>query len=78
MLLQVMIILLISLSMFRERERGTLVQLTMTPVQPLGLMVGKMIPYGFLGFLELCLILIVMVVIFRVPIHGSVLLLLLM
>jgi ABC-2 type transport system permease protein len=77
-LLQVMIILLIALSLVRERERGTLEQLTMTPVAPLGLMVGKMIPYGALGFLELCAILAVMRIVFQVPIHGSTLLLLLM
>ena len=73
-LLQVMTILLIALSLVRERERGTLEQLTMTPVAPLGLMVGKMIPYGVLAFLELCAILAVMRVVFQVPIHGSVLL----
>jgi ABC-2 type transport system permease protein len=77
-LLQVMIILLIALSLVRERERGTLEQLTMTPVAPLGLMVGKMIPYGGLGFLELCAILAVMRIVFQVPIHGSAILLLLM
>jgi ABC-2 type transport system permease protein len=77
-LLQVMIILLIALSLVRERERGTLEQLTMTPVKPLGLMVGKMIPYGVLGFCELCLILSIMRFIFGVPIHGSWLLLLAM
>jgi len=77
-LLQVMIILLIALSLVRERERGTLEQLTMTPVKPLGLMVGKMIPYGVLGFGELCLILVIMRVVFQVPIHGSWLLLLAM
>ena len=59
-----MIVLLISLSLVRERERGTFERLTMTPVQALGLMVGKMIPYGVLGFLELCIILIVMVAVF--------------
>ena len=75
-LLQVMTILLIALSLVRERERGTLEQLTMTPVAPLGLMVGKMIPYGALAFCELCAILIVMVVVFQVPIHGNFLLLL--
>ncbi len=75
-LLQIMTILLIALSMVRERERGTLEQLTMTPVAPLGLMVGKMIPYGVLAFAELCAILLVMVVVFQVPIHGSFLLLL--
>ncbi len=77
-LLQVMIILLIALSLVRERERGTLEQLTMTPVAPLGLMVGKMIPYGVLAFGELCLILTIMRLVFQVPIHGSVLVLLLM
>jgi ABC-2 type transport system permease protein len=77
-LLQVMVILLIALSLVRERERGTLEQLTMTPVAPLGLMVGKMIPYGALAFGELCAILVVMRVVFQVPIHGSVVLLLAM
>lgn len=77
-LLQVMCILLIALSIVRERERGTLEQLTMTPVAPLGLMVGKMIPYGVLAFFELCAILLVMRVVFQVPVHGSVILLLLM
>ncbi len=77
-LLQIMTILLIALSMVRERERGTLEQLTMTPVAPLGLMVGKMIPYGVLAFGELCAILVVMTVVFQVPIHGNVFLLLLL
>ena len=75
-LLQIMTILLIALSMVRERERGTLEQLTMTPVAPLGLMVGKMIPYGVLAFAELCAILLVMVIVFQVPIHGNFVLLL--
>ncbi len=75
-LLQVMCILLIALSLVRERERGTLEQLTMTPVAPLGLMVGKMIPYGILAFFELCAILAVMRSVFQVPVHGSVILLL--
>jgi ABC-2 type transport system permease protein len=77
-LLQVMIILLIALSLVRERERGTLEQLKMTPIAPLGLMVGKMIPYGALAFGELCIILTLMRFIFQVPIHGSLILLLLM
>ena len=75
-LLQVMTILLIALSLVRERERGTLEQLEMTPVAPLGLMVGKMIPYGVLAFGELCAILAVMRLVFLVPVHGNVLLLL--
>ena len=77
-LLQVMAILLIALSLVRERERGTLEQLTMTPVAPLGLMVGKMIPYGVLAFIELCAILFVMRVVFLVPVHGNIFVLLLL
>lgn len=77
-LLQMMIILMIALSLVRERERGTLEQLKMTPIAPLGLMLGKMIPYGTLAFGELCVILTLMRFVFQVPIHGSVLLLLLM
>jgi len=77
-LLQMMTILMIALSLVRERERGTLEQLTMTPVAPLGLMCGKMIPYGILAFAELCLILFVMRVVFLVPIHGNVFVLLAM
>jgi ABC-2 type transport system permease protein len=38
-----------------------------------GLMVGKMIPYGVLTFCELCVILTIMRVFFLVPIHGNVL-----
>ena len=77
-LLQVMAILMIAISLVRERERGTLEQLTMTPIAPLGLMVGKMIPYGVLTFSELCAILLVMRSVFLVPVHGNALLLLIL
>jgi ABC-2 type transport system permease protein len=49
-LVQIMVVILVALSVVRERERGTLDQLTVTPVQPLGVMVGKMTPYVLLGF----------------------------
>lgn len=76
--LQVMVLVLTAFSVVREREKGTLEQLSLTPITPLGLMVGKMIPYGVFGFLELCVILVVMRTVFQVPIHGSVPLLLLL
>ncbi len=56
----------------RERERGTLEQLMVTPVSPVGVVLGKLLPYLFLGFVQLIAILVVMVALFRVPIHGSV------
>lgn len=70
-MLQMMVIMLIALSVVRERERGTLDQLKLSPVGPLGLMVGKMVPYAVLAFVELFVVLTVMRAGFGVPIHGS-------
>jgi len=66
---------LTAFAIVREKERGTLEQLFVTPVKPFGLLLGKLLPYFFIGFTELCLILTCMRFIFQVPIHGSVLLL---
>src|SRR5271170_1968613 len=66
---------LTAFSIVREKERGTLEQLFVTPVRPFGLLLGKLLPYFFIGFFELCNILFFMHFVFRVPIHGSVLLL---
>lgn len=66
---------LTAFSIVREKERGTLEQLFVTPVRPLGLLLGKLVPYLAIGFLELCLILSFMRFVFRVPIHGNVILL---
>lgn len=63
---------LTAFSIVREKERGTLEQLFVTPVKPFGLLLGKLIPYLGIGFFELCLILFLMHTVFRVPIHGSV------
>ncbi len=66
---------LTAFSIVREKERGTLEQLFVTPVRPMGLLFGKLLPYLGVGFFELCLILFFMRVVFQVPIHGNVLLL---
>ncbi len=66
---------LTAFSIVREKERGTLEQLFVTPVRPFGLLLGKLLPYLGVGFFELCLILTCMRFVFRVPIHGSVILL---
>ena len=75
-ILQVITTLLTAFSIVRERERGTLEQLLVTPIQPFGLMLGKLVPYGLIGIFETVTVLTVMRVIFDVPINGSVLLLL--
>jgi ABC-2 type transport system permease protein len=63
---------LTAFSIVREKERGTLEQLFVTPVRPMGLLLGKLLPYLFIGFFELCMILTFMRWVFHVPIHGSV------
>jgi len=66
---------LTAFSIVREKERGTLEQLFVTPVKPMGLLLGKLLPYLGIGFFELGLIVAAMRFLFRVPIHGNVLLL---
>jgi ABC-2 type transport system permease protein len=55
----------------REKVNGTLEQLFMTPVQANELILGKLTPYLILTILEMCGIVFLMVLVFRVPIHGT-------
>ena len=66
---------LTAFSIVREKERGTLEQLFVTPVKPMGLLLGKLLPYLGIGFFELAMIVSAMRFLFLVPIHGNVLLL---
>jgi len=68
--------LLAAFAIVRERERGTLEQLMVTPASPLAVVLGKLLPYLLLGFVQLCFILLLMTQMFRVPVHGSLFLLL--
>jgi ABC-2 type transport system permease protein len=67
--------MLTAFSIVREKERGTLEQLFVTPVRPLGLMMGKIMPYFVLALVEMGTIVIFMHYVFGVPIQGSVVLL---
>jgi ABC-2 type transport system permease protein len=69
---QMMAIMLSANAIVREKENGTLEQLFMTPVRAGELILGKLIPYLFLTFVEFCTILGLMYVVFQVPIHGRV------
>ena len=70
-LLQIVAIVLTAISIVREREKGTLEQLLVTPIDPLGLMLGKLAPYLFVGLFEMSMILFAMRFGFSVPIRGS-------
>jgi ABC-2 type transport system permease protein len=63
--------LLAAFAIVRERERGTLEQLMVTPASPIAVILGKLLPYLVLAFVQLLFVLFLMVVVFRVPIHGS-------
>ncbi len=69
---------LTALGIVKEKEKGTLEQLFVTPVRPMGLLLGKLLPYLGIGFFGLCMMLTLIRFVFQVPIHGNVLLLLLL
>ena len=75
-ILQFLATLLTALAVVRERELGTLEQLIVTPIRPIELVLGKVVPYVAVAFFDLLEVLVIGVLWFDVPIHGSVTLLL--
>ena len=67
--------LLTSLTLTREKERGTLEQLLVSPLHPLEIIAGKIVPYLFLSALDGIIILVVGALAFSVRVSGSLLLL---
>lgn len=68
--------LLTSMTVVRERERGTIEQLVVSPVMPRELMIGKLIPYVIIAFADVVLVTVAGRMLFDVPLRGSPLLLL--
>jgi len=68
--------ILSAFAIVKERERGTLEQLMVTPVSPLAVVVGKLLPYLGLAYFQLIIIVALMRFLFQVPINGSLTLLL--
>src|SRR6185503_8341255 len=60
-----------ALAMTPERERGTMENLLATPVRPLEVMAGKILPYIVVGYVQVTIILIAAKLLFGVPIVGS-------
>jgi ABC-2 type transport system permease protein len=67
--------LLTSITISREKETGTMEQILVSPVRPVEIILGKVIPYIFLAFLDAAVILLVGLVVFGVPFEGSLFLL---
>jgi ABC-2 type transport system permease protein len=76
LLLQMQSQLLTSSAIVRERERGTIEQLIVTPIRPFELIVGKILPYAVLALLITIEVLVIGTFWFGVPIKGSIILLL--
>ncbi|MBI2432958.1 MAG: ABC transporter permease [Candidatus Hydrogenedentes bacterium] len=71
-ILQLITMLLTAFAIVREKETGTLEQLMVTPVSRLGLILGKLVPFGIVGIIEIISVLLLMRFLFQVPIAGSV------
>ena len=64
-------VMITGLAITRERERGTMENLLATPVRPFEVMVGKILPYIAVGYIQVTLILVAARFIFNVPMVGS-------
>lgn len=72
-IMAIILAVLTSFTIVREKEKGTFEQLIVTPVKSYELMLGKIIPYWIIGLLDMWLIVLVGVFIYKVPLHGSLL-----
>ena len=70
------LVIITALAMTRERERGTMENLLSTPVHPLEVMVGKIVPYIIVGYIQMGFIVLAARYLFKVPLVGDLLLLL--
>ncbi len=70
-ILTMTMVMLTSMAIARERERGTLEQLIVSPVRNIELIVGKIVPYIVIGYVQMTLILVAGSWVFDVPINGS-------
>jgi ABC-2 type transport system permease protein len=74
-ILTMTMIMFTAMAIARERERGTLEQLVVSPIGRVELMVGKILPYVGIGYLQMTLVLLIGALVFRTPLVGSALLL---
>jgi ABC-2 type transport system permease protein len=75
LILQNITIMLTAFALVREKERGTMEQLIVTPIKAGELILGKLLPYTAIAFVDVCLTLIIGVFWFKVPVNGSIVLL---
>ncbi len=71
--LLVITMMLTALGVVREKEVGTMEQVIVTPIQPWQFIVGKLLPFTIIGFIEVTLVVLVAVLWFEIPFKGSML-----
>ena len=74
-LLSITALIVMSLAVVRERERGTLEQLVVTPLSKTGLLLGKVLPFVAVGYVQMTVVLLLGRLVFDIPVRGSLLLL---
>ena len=74
-LLSMTLVLITSMAIVRERERGTLEQLVVTPISRTSIMLGKLAPFLIIGYVQITVVLLLGRLVFHVPIRGSLLVL---
>jgi ABC-2 type transport system permease protein len=72
LILTMTMVMMTGLAITRERERGTMENLLATPVRPIEVMSGKIVPYIFIGLIQISIILLAARLVFTVPFAGSV------
>jgi ABC-2 type transport system permease protein len=70
-ILTMTLVMMTAMAMTRERERGTLETLLATPVRPLEMMAGKILPYMLIGYLQVLIVFAAARLLFEVPMAGS-------
>lgn len=70
-ILTMTMVMITSIALTREIERGTMENLLATPVRPLEVMIGKTTPYVFVGAIQVAIVLIVATLLFHIPFTGS-------
>ena len=68
-------VMMTALAITRERERGTMENLLSMPVKPIEIMIGKIMPFVFIGIFQVIIVLLIAYFLFSIPILGSILLL---
>lgn len=75
-ILTMTMVMITGLAITRERERGTMENLLSMPTRPSEVLIGKIVPYILIGYIQVAVILVAAHVLFHVPMYGSISLLL--